>query len=498
VEEAETPGHLAARWAASVDGIVSFRLVRAGPADRVAAWLASPAADPLPQARALREAFGRDPGLARAGPHGTVVLFVPGPGGPRRALEIDRHGRLLAALRWRDAGLAEAAVCIPGGSWLLVEPAVTAPSPWGVADRLWQAAGPGRDGGERPLTVFSAVSYDAVEAIPPLAEPGRVPPGGGTVVLNLIAQLAHDQHRTALPYGGPFPTEQLFLALLESFRFEPAEAPEPLRAFAEGRLAWRPAPHARAFEAHGVHVQLRAGVEKVVWEGRAYHRPRWQSVTRHAPRRVRDAEDGVRCSLWALGEVLEDHLHLAPDGTGVRILAPAACPGPARPLPAEVACGIADAVAAASAPALAPFVREAAAGLAAGWGPVDRDLVALDGDVLRVSSRLARAAAARLRRAAGPEERLALGLGVVAEVAGVAGDALRARAVAALERLPVGEQEAALARVEPPGAGDAVAARIAEAARAVAADLSAGGLDDEPDVEGDEGGHRERGQDHVA
>ncbi len=47
-----------------------------------------------------------------------------------------------------------------------------------------------------------------------------MPPGGGTAVLNLLAGLAADQGGGPVAYHGPYPSEQLFLALLESFRYE--------------------------------------------------------------------------------------------------------------------------------------------------------------------------------------------------------------------------------------------------------------------------------------
>src|SRR5439155_370570 len=84
--------------------------------------------------------------------------------------------------------------------------------------------------------------------------------------LNLIAELAREQGAARLAYRGPYPTEQLFLALLESFRYEPADAADPLAAFMSGGLAWTPAPHERLFAADGLYVQRRGRVEKVVFE----------------------------------------------------------------------------------------------------------------------------------------------------------------------------------------------------------------------------------------
>src|SRR5207247_445886 len=83
-----------------------------------------------------------------------------------------------------------------------------------------------------------------------------------------------------------------------------------------------------------------------VWEDRVYHRADWQGVERYAARRVRDVDGAVVCSLWALGDVVEDHLRLDPDATTVEVIAPR--PGdtpPARLSPAVMA-GVASAAAA--------------------------------------------------------------------------------------------------------------------------------------------------------
>ena len=58
-----------------------------------------------------------------------------------------------------------------------------------------------------------------------------------------------------------------------------------------------------------------------MWEGRTYYREDWGPVHRRAPLRVRDDDDHVRCSLWALDAPLADHLLF--DAHGVpRVVAP--------------------------------------------------------------------------------------------------------------------------------------------------------------------------------
>lgn len=202
--------------------------------------------------------------LVRTLRRGTLVVYAIVGGARRRVLELDRHGSPLAVLRWSAAALEAAWLKIPDGRWLAIEPRASHAA-WGLADNLRVSGEPGTSG--TPVTTYEALDYTGVDRVPTLAEPARVPASGGVVVLNLLAALALDQGRERLAYRGPYPGEQLFLALLESFRHQPATA-DPLAAFVAGASTWRPDPHERAFESHGVYVQLRDRVEKVVWRGR--------------------------------------------------------------------------------------------------------------------------------------------------------------------------------------------------------------------------------------
>ena len=349
---------------------------------------------------------------------------------------VDRRGTLVTVLRSTATGSLESAwVRIPDGSWLGIEPRATRETPWGWSDRLWHAAEPPANGwhGTR-LTLFEALDWARIDRIPVLGEPARLPPGGGTAVLNFIAARAVEQGAGPLAYRGPYPTEQLFLALLESFRYEP-DLSDPLVAFMSGDLTWRPAPSEHLFVGGDLYVQLRERIEKVVWRGITYYRPEWQGVVRHAPRRIVDAPDGVRCELWALAQRLDDALLLRPDGDLARVLAEEPPPAASRPLPDTVWTGVAAAVAARSAAPLAPFVESAAGALSLEWGPVARDLVQLGRGRVRIGERLREALVAGLEAATGPGDRAALGLAAIAEMAALVGDALRARAQAEVVKL---------------------------------------------------------------
>jgi hypothetical protein len=368
----------------------------------------------------------------------------------RLIAEWDRHGATVAELDWQaDGRLARAAVRIPDGSWITVLPGVGAPGPWGASDELRQ--------GGRTITVFGAVDWSRITRIPPLAEPGRLPAGGGTAVLNLIARLAADQGASALRYDAPYPTEQLFLALLESFRWTGDDVGDPLMAFTTGALAWRPAPHTRAFEPGRVYVQHRDRIEKIALAGRAFHRRDWQGVGRRTSRVVRDESGTVRASLQALGVVLEDHVVLAADGGVLDVPSPPADPPAVRPLPAVLVAGLVATVTASSAPPLAGTIRRAADELVFEWGPVAADLAAIDAARVRLSPRLMRALRTVLARATTRVERVGAGFAALGEAAGLVGDALRRRAQAQLERAPAAEQAAALEAQTVTVDGDAAA-----------------------------------------
>ena len=421
--------------------IVSSGPVDAGAAPRVRAWLEGrEAAGVGPRVvEAARRALATAGGVVTER-HGTVVCFSE----RRRVLELDRHGTLLTTLSWRDDGsLDEAAVRLGDRSWILVEPRATTESPWGECDRLWWATAPRRESRvAEPSSVMTAVDWSHVSAIPTVATPARLPPGTGSAVLNLIATLARDAGGAGLVYQGPYPGEQLFLTLVESFTYTAAE--DPLAAFVRGELRWVPAPHERVFIEADLHVQLREGVDAVTWRGRKYHRATWQSLERYAPRRVHDVGDRVRCSIWALGRPIEDHLELTRDGELHAVLPIVSRVEQTRDVTSAVVDGVLAAIAVASAPPLAAAIEDAGRRLHVTWGPVDRDLAAIDGDAIRFASSLRDAAVRAIAGAGDREARVAAAFALLGEMAGLLGDELRARAQRTLAELPEAEQAALL------------------------------------------------------
>jgi hypothetical protein len=368
-----------------------------------------------------------------------------------RLLEVDRSGNVVSLFGWSpDGSLREAWVRLPSAVFVGIEAAGCADPSRG--DHLWRADAPGDAASCRLLGAFPALDYTAIDAIPVLPEPARLPPHAGTAVLNVLATLAADARRQALRYRGPYPTEALFLALLESFAYMP-EVDDPFRAFVEYDLEWRPAPHTRWFTPEGVYVQRRGRVEKVVWRNRAYYRPDWQRVARHGSRRVHDEDGLVCCSLWALGRPLETHLRLDSEGALRDVPPPPPSSTTVRPFEEAAARGVESIVVAQSAPALATTLRDVMHALVLEWGPIDGDLVTLDASRARLSTRLFDMMVAMIRAAPTREMRLALGLVALTEIAALVGDEVRARAQAALLTRPEPEQARALTAVaEPPSA----------------------------------------------
>lgn len=459
-------------------GIVSFHSVDAPVAERLRRCLGEASLDVL--SAAARARLRADPVLRQL-PHGTLIALTPAGDRLVRTLEIDPRGHVLALMSWSPGGLDAAWVRLPDRSWLRVEPRAAlspfraggrgepggAPTPpWSDADGLWHCRRPGEPG--EPLTVFEAIDYARVTRIPTLWDPARLPAGGASAVLNLLAGLAEDQGQSRIVHDGPYPGEQLFLSLLESFR-PAATTADPLAEFMGGALAWLPAPHERQLLDEGVHGQWRGRLEKVVWRGRAYHRAEWWGIQRHAPRRIADAAHGAVAGLWFLGECLEQHLVIA-GGSDVRVLPPLPLHDAAvRPFPAAVAGGLAAVIAATGAPALAPLVAGVVTGLGVAWGPVEADLIDASARPLHLSTRLRAALAARLEGASRPQ-RATIALSALGELAALAADPVRHHAQAHLAALGPEAQERLL--TAPPPLPPDTAARITAAVEALLADLS--------------------------
>jgi hypothetical protein len=129
----------------------------------------------------------------------------------------------------------------------------------------------------RVITAMSAIDWDRPTRIPTVAEPGRLPPGSGSALLNAIAELARDAGVPSLRYAGPYPTPALYRALARSFRSSADEATftadvfdRALQlSFDEVPVDFAPAPHERVKIDRGF-VELREGPLRVVIDNISY------------------------------------------------------------------------------------------------------------------------------------------------------------------------------------------------------------------------------------
>ena len=427
---------------------------------RLRAWLERPetiALDPR-RIETLAAALGGHDPPVRVERWGTVVGYEAGP--PRRRLvQFDRHGHLIAACRWSPDGALDWARCrAADGRWVGVEPGATEHPAWGRSDCVWLLDREEPWGEEpwrpvEPLSVFRSLDWTALDHIPPLAEPQRLPPGAGSAVLNLVAALMKDQGAARVRYRGPFASEQLFTTLLECFRYDSGQALPLERFLADGGLDWLPAPYESHRVAAWATVQMRQDIDKVVADGVTFYRPEWQGIARREARVIRHDGERVVCSLWALGGPLEDRLVL--DRSGEILEAPAARAReiPPAPLPQVWNSALGDLIARESAPALGPAIVEVLSATPLEWGAVPGDLLRAWDRRIRLSARLREAGAASLGSAAPGQERAEQALRFVLEVARLLGPEIRSRAQALLESLPEVEQARQLEQAtEPPEA----------------------------------------------
>jgi hypothetical protein len=410
--------------------------------ERIAVWLARPdvsAHDPSAIA-ALREGLaGGD--LAVAGRHGGVVCYASG-SNRRRLLELDRRGLVVAALSWDGADRLRWARCrLPDHRWIGVEPRGGSHLAWGASDRVWSVGDEPGWTPREPVTIFQAVDWARPDFIPPLAEPARLPGGAGTAILNLLAALMEDQGVARVRYRGPYPTEGLFTALLESFRYDTA-VESPLETFLTGRpLDWMPAPHERHHVAASVCVQLRHEVEKVVLDGAAFYRTDWQGVRRREPRVVRFVGERAICSLWALERPVEDRLVLDRTGEVLESPAPRADPRPEVGLSPVWQAALAEVIGRESPPILGEPIGRALRGARLEWGSVPGDLLRVEGDRISLSRQLRDVGLEWVCERPGIDERGNRAARFVLEIARLLAPEIRLRAQRILEALPEDEQQ---------------------------------------------------------
>lgn len=208
----------------------------------------------------------------------------------------DRHGVLVARIEGGRAWVRGA----PDRE-LTVEP----PAPGEAEHPLFGRCARLVSGGEL-RSLMGEVRWAAPRAIPPVAEPARLPPLTGTCVLNLLAHCAQAAGVAGLYYEGPYPTPALFQSLRQSFTplgdeaaftaraEELLLAPRPERA----PVQFLPAPFERWWPAPRLGLQAREHIERVFIDGAGFERS--PTAIRRLVEHGADGEGGPRLAaeLW--------------------------------------------------------------------------------------------------------------------------------------------------------------------------------------------------------
>jgi len=307
-------------------------------------------------------------------PHGTRIRLDGG----RLAGVVDRRDHTLATLTWGDDGLIEVAI--------RSRPASDGPA---GEDTLWisgrlhdhpvlgpahliehQAAAAARV----PVASMAAIDWARPARIPAIDNPGELPPGTGSMVLDLIALAASFAGTEVLRYDGPYPTHALWLSLAQCFH--PAGHEE---AFPDVDLA--PAPFERVWLDDRIWIQLRDRLERVSIDGRDYTAP-------PAVRRlVADGDDGWAAEIW-IGDArwhrvarfdLRGELSSGPDEPP-----PLDSSVLGHDFPAKLREALADLIADTSAKALGDSIRAIVTGTPLRWADTGLDLARTDDDAILV------------------------------------------------------------------------------------------------------------------
>lgn len=295
--------------------------------------------------------------------------------------------------------------------------------------RLWVRGAPGRellvepeaDGGEHPVfgrclrllsgaelcSVMGAVDWARPASIPPVAEPARLPPMTGTMLLNAIALAAAHAGVSELRYVGPYPTAALYASLRQCFVADGSEESFTAEGLAllvaprmvEAPVAFTPAPFERWWPTPRIGVQARRQIERVFVDGAAFERG--GSGVRRLVERDRDERDGdaragdedrvLAAELWFGDERWAVLAELSLSGDVLR--GPLPLPalddpilGQELPLPLRTALAslIAEAVPAPLAPLVAPLLE----GAFIRWGDAGASALRATGDEVTLHAAL--------------------------------------------------------------------------------------------------------------
>ncbi|MFN3199924.1 MAG: hypothetical protein ACE366_16120 [Bradymonadia bacterium] len=331
--------------------------------------------------------------------------------------ELDIHaeeGRVLSVggdtpyiiAQWGSETLSRMALKLPGGQWITV---LTAQAQHPVLGRCDLVCGPFDDQAEamsneaieRPITPFRQVKWSRPKCIPPLAEPGRLPQGGGAAILNAVSITAQIAGLSSLRYTGPYPTEALFDALHTSFALGEEDAIDLVATcarFTEGveesalttanktpAVDWHPRPFMWSWTHPQVCVQRRDEVEAVYVNGQMFS-------TRGRTRRLVRTEEGFSAEVFLAGEHWATVATL--DGVGTLVDGPHSLPeveGPivGQPLPASFRNALVRALPPRAPQLMAPALAAILEAIPLEWGDAGADEATMRADRLVVHGALA-------------------------------------------------------------------------------------------------------------
>lgn len=236
------------------------------------------------------------------------------------------------------------------------------------------------------LTHLSAIDWAHPTEIPAIAEPGRLTPGSGGAIMNVLAQLAHDAEVKALRYAGPYPTSALWKTLARSFDVYgteetfTADLVQRMATLARDPIAidFLPSPHER-LAIPGGHVELREGIQRVTLDGITYERG-------GSPARLVD----TRAELWFGDARYAVIAKLAPDGSLREVLPLPGCDSTVigKPFPPALVGALAELIAELLPSPLAPHVGDWLAQHSIAWADCGARAARLRDGVLEVHAAL--------------------------------------------------------------------------------------------------------------
>lgn len=298
--------------------------------------------------------------------------------------------------RWLAPDSGVVAEIAPGEVRLSLPGVLAAPVRIGPARADHPVLGPAQPilVGDRELARVAAVDWRHPSRIPAIDAPGRLPPGLGTALLNVLALGARAAART-LRYVGPYPTAALWASLRECFR--PVLLPGEDEASAEARFVdgaleralsgdsrevavdLAPAPFERVVVAPRVVVHLRDGLERAYVGGQAWGRG--------GARRLVVDGDAVRAVLWLGDRPWAEVAAFGLDGAlrdGPRPLPPVRSAVMGQAFPPPLAAALGELLADGEPPLLAAAMMEALRETPVVWGDPGADAARALGGALVV------------------------------------------------------------------------------------------------------------------